>query len=780
MRGKRFLTGIALAMVLFLLWGSTAEAVSSFYTTEIIVEVRAEGQSTNWDGVANVSQFTGTDGNLWFAVDSESAVTVYKTVDGNVTSSVILQKQHPTFGTALCDSDGNFYVVTGEKNETDDYSVDTIFITKYDPTGRILGTVGDHGVWGQDSDNYTKIPFEFGNCDAAISGTILTVYYARQMYNGHQSSAVFSVDICDLSKVKLKIVSQSHSFAQRVVPMDRGFIYAGQGDCNGRAFEILALELNGSSVERYRGNTLFDFWVEEGTMERYDMGALNNTFANMGGIAVLPNGNVAFVATSVQSLSSEAYNESKEIFIQIFDPFGRAKNGAMFVTEGTRSGVAGANGNMEVTNYGVEWLTDYGTDYAFNAVQVVPTDDGKIVILYELNNAHVYWDYYGLYYMVLDENGNVIKPATLFSKTAKLNRCETPVYANGKVWWVGNVSAEYANENAFGGVNDDGDLYIFGLDITKNVATFIREPSAKENLVYNGNEQELVDAGSTDSGTVMYALADDTTDPIWSASYSTQIPTAILPGTYYVYYCVQGDASHMDTVPVYQKVVIKEQGTHRKEIYENTDWDSDSDQESTTSGLPDYIENEHLTWVYSHNNAYWYENGYRQGTMSDTKGILGDGTNRGREVYDSETGGWYWLDACYDGAKAEGKEVWIPYVYQDELVTAADGMGRYANGISDEERIEKLAAESNTGEADMSAQVADAIRNRTGKWVRYDENGCMLKGWVEIVGALAECYPKQEGNIYYYDQKTGLMAKGYLTVDGEEHYFDEITGVMQW
>ena len=54
----------------------------------------------------------------------------------------------------------------------------------------------------------------------------------------------------------------------------------------------------------------------------------------------------------------------------------------------------------------------------------------------------------------------------------------------------------------------------------------------------------------------------------------------------------------------------------------------------------------------------------------------------------------------------------------------------------------------------------------------------MLKGWVTIEGTLAELYPLQEGNTYYYDTKTGLMAKGALTIDGEDHYFDVITGVM--
>ena len=38
----------------------------------------------------------------------------------------------------------------------------------------------------------------------------------------------------------------------------------------------------------------------------------------------------------------------------------------------------------------------------------------------------------------------------------------------------------------------------------------------------------------------------------------------------------------------------------------------------------------------------------------------------------------------------------------------------------------------------------------------------MYKGWYD---ADASLYPKQAGNRYYYDQKTGLMAKGWLNID---------------
>ena len=54
-----------------------------------------------------------------------------------------------------------------------------------------------------------------------------------------------------------------------------------------------------------------------------------------------------------------------------------------------------------------------------------------------------------------------------------------------------------------------------------------------------------------------------------------------------------------------------------------------------------------------------------------------------------------------------------------------------------------------------------------GKWVRYDENGHMVKGWNE-----------QNGNRYYFDPVTGAMAKGTVEIDGAAYAFDETTGVL--
>ena len=162
--------------------------------------------------------------------------------------------------------------------------------------------------------------------------------------------------------------------------------------------------------------------------------------------------------------------------------------------------------------------------------------------------------------------------------------------------------------------------------------------------------------------------------------------------------------------------------------------------------------------------SFWYEDGKLQGAYGDPKNIKDEnygGQERGREIYDAASDGWYWLDANANGAKAVSKEVWMPYIYQDEAKW-------------DDARKEKESKASNKG---LEKQVYDAMKNKDGKWVRYDANGKMYKGWTKLENW--EEKPEQNGNVYYYDTKTGLMAKGKTTIDGKEYNFDKVTGVCK-
>ena len=126
-------------------------------------------------------------------------------------------------------------------------------------------------------------------------------------------------------------------------------------------------------------------------------------------------------------------------------------------------------------------------------------------------------------------------------------------------------------------------------------------------------------------------------------------------------------------------------------------------------------------WVEENGKKYWYEKGVKQGT-----------TGRGKEIYDPDSDAWYWLDAVQGGAMTVSKDV-----YQESA----------------------------------AGQWADRP-DGTGKWVRYDENGHMIKGWQTT-----------EKGTYYFDPTFGTMAKGVTEIDGVPCAFDQNTGIgldKQW
>lgn len=127
-------------------------------------------------------------------------------------------------------------------------------------------------------------------------------------------------------------------------------------------------------------------------------------------------------------------------------------------------------------------------------------------------------------------------------------------------------------------------------------------------------------------------------------------------------------------------------------------------------------------WDIVGDKKFWYENDELQGYDANNPYY------RGKEIYDPDSDAWYWLDNIQGGAMAVSKDV-----YQES-------------------------------DAGPYADRADG----TGKWVRYDENGHMIKG-----------FDKTKEGTYYFDSVYGAMVKGLQVIDGSLYYFDPVTGIMQ-
>lgn len=82
-------------------------------------------------------------------------------------------------------------------------------------------------------------------------------------------------------------------------------------------------------------------------------------------------------------------------------------------------------------------------------------------------------------------------------------------------------------------------------------------PTAKT-VTYYSSAQELVNAGSTNDGTLYCAVTTENKAPTDEKLYTTSIPSKIDAGTYYVWYKAVGDANHKDSEPESVIVVIAE------------------------------------------------------------------------------------------------------------------------------------------------------------------------------------------------------------------------------
>ena len=95
--------------------------------------------------------------------------------------------------------------------------------------------------------------------------------------------------------------------------------------------------------------------------------------------------------------------------------------------------------------------------------------------------------------------------------------------------------------------------------ITRVDAVIKSAPHAKSNLVYSGETQALIVAGSATGGTLYYAIgADDTTAPA-SAQFKKSLPAAKDIGNYYIWYKVIADKNHNSLAPKCFKVTLANQ-----------------------------------------------------------------------------------------------------------------------------------------------------------------------------------------------------------------------------
>lgn len=112
-----------------------------------------------------------------------------------------------------------------------------------------------------------------------------------------------------------------------------------------------------------------------------------------------------------------------------------------------------------------------------------------------------------------------------------------------------NAVTYYPKWKIFGDANhNDTEPVELTVSIAK-VTPIVTAPVAKTTLVYSAEAQQLVNAGSTNFGTLQYTTSEN-------GQFSTIIPTGTNAGTYYVWYRVLGDSNINDVPPEQLTITI--------------------------------------------------------------------------------------------------------------------------------------------------------------------------------------------------------------------------------
>lgn len=197
--------------------------------------------------------------------------------------------------------------------------------------------------------------------------------------------------------------------------------------------------------------------------------------------------------------------------------------------------------------------TKNGIGTAYHSAVPAFTDAGKHTVYYIVYDV-VNWnyEYYRGEFTVTIEPKEVTATVTVPGAPFIYNNGTAieptvEVYDNGPLIPASEYTVSYKNNTEAGEAavivtdNPGGNYTVSGtasFTIDKADAQLTGHPTAGT-LTYTGAEQALAAAGTAEGGTMQYSLD--------GVHYSADIPTGRLPGTYTVWYKVQGDENHNST-----------------------------------------------------------------------------------------------------------------------------------------------------------------------------------------------------------------------------------------
>ena len=387
-----------------------------------------------WSTHPTVFTFVGKDGTVSVCASDKSAKTTYVyEYDANLEELKTLrfENKFDQTGAFAKDDEGNYYIFFAKSSPGQ--NTENMVLDKYNPAGEIINSY-KLVAYAKNSFGGIKIPFDAGTCKIEISGSMIAVYLARKMFNGHQASYGFILNKNTFEKIDVGQVTDSgytitgnngmpyvsHSFNQFILPIDDGFIFADHGDAYPRGF-IFSRFIAGKNTIRINA---LKFPGDTG---------VNATYAEMGGLVKIPDGYMFAGAYGKDR------NNPRNVFILTFDKNLEKCSAPVYLTSYTKND--GHAGHPKITEL----------------------DSGRYLLLWEqfsfsTQTANVIEScatgYLSTFALIINAQGKTIS-GPIEIKGIRLNMNDVLRYnpKNGQVYWTIN--------------NDSNSITVYALNPSK-------------------------------------------------------------------------------------------------------------------------------------------------------------------------------------------------------------------------------------------------------------------------------------------------------------------------
>lgn len=367
----------------------------------------------------SVMTFVNNDGSVTICtsdIDAEKTYIYEYNQNMEEIKTLSFKNEPGTLGAFTKDDDGNYYFFYArhEKNK----SAKNMAVVKYGTEGEKLK---DYILIANAPNSFggVRVPFDAGTCRMELSGELLCVYFAREMFNGHQASFGIVLNKDTFEKVDRGIVDNSgysqrgnnvmpyvsHSFNQFILPVENGFVFADHGDAYPRCFTFAKL-INGKPTKELKA---FKFPGAAGA---------NATYAEFGGLAKTGAG-FLFAGTY-----GKDRNGARNVFVFIIDEELNKCSEPLYLTKYTKNdGHAGHPKIVSIDNGNYLLLWEFFS-YSTQAANIL---------------ASGLTGYLSTFALVINEEGKAVSEVKEF-KGIRLNINDTLRYnpKTKKVYWAIN------------------------------------------------------------------------------------------------------------------------------------------------------------------------------------------------------------------------------------------------------------------------------------------------------------------------------------------------------